>query len=71
MIFSIIYFRTTSYFQLFIGYLPVPYEFWFSYGWINVTFLTSAAFLDTALLRGRHLLKGGVGGGRGVAFSDL
>ena len=29
----------------------------------------SAAFLDTALLRGRHLLKGGVGGGGGGLLS--
>ena len=40
MIWSLTYSKTTCYFQYPVGYVLIPYVFWFSYGSIMSGFLT-------------------------------
>ena len=59
MVYTLIYSRTTSYFNCFIIFILAIYLFPFRYSLIVVKFVGSAAFHGAALIRGRHLLENG------------
>ena len=59
MVYTLIYSRTSSYFNCFIIFILAIYLFPFRYSLIVVKFVGSVAFHGVALIRGRHLLENG------------